>query len=356
MGNSVIPFQMQAGMPALFQELFGGGLSDDLSANVGMGYSYLSIQGKNFHIVSGQDSELQMTPGSNMPAQYLDIVLLKASRNMAKTFYLNGFTQESHAPPDCMSNDGIVPDPSSPQKQAPNCAGCPQNQWGTRMGADGEGKGKACQDNRRVAIATIDFIEDPMLLRVPPTTLKAMAEYGNTLAKKGVPYQAVVTRIFFDHTVAYPKLNFQAVRFVTDAEAVAIKLALEDAVVEQIVGGTLVQQPPQQPPAAAAAQPVTPPPTQPTPPANNQYVPTGGMFADAAPAQPAAQPQTPPPAAAPAETPKRRRKAATTQQAPAAASGPIPNGAAHAGVTVVAGEVAQGLDAMLSGLPDVPNI
>jgi hypothetical protein len=380
MANSIVPFQLQAGMPALFGELFAQqGLVDDLSTGVGMGFPYCSIKGKNFHIIDGGESELQMTPGTNMPAQYLDVVLIRAARAISKTFYLQGYTDDAHEQPDCFSNDGIVPDPQSPAKQCESCALCPQNQWGSRASADFESKGKACQDARRVAFSTVDFIGEPMLLRVPPTSLKGLAEYGNTLAKKGAPYQSVVTRMFFDHTVAYPKLLFQAVRFLTDAEALELKAVLaETDLLDQITGqkplgggtGAAVgATAPISSPAPAQTAAPTPTPATPPPPSSRTvaaqqqagYVPTGGMFD--APQPPVQTQQAPPAAPQPAASKGRRsRKAAASAQTANVVqmqpqgNGVVPDGAAHAGVTVVNGDVAEGLDSMLAGLPDVPNI
>ncbi len=380
-------------LPDIFRDMVpqgGVGVNDDLTQGVGMGFAHLSIKGKVFHIHDGDDVELQ-TNEMNMPAQYMDLVLIKAARNMSKVYYIKNFTEGSEDKPDCYSNDGIVPDPASPAKQAPACAGCQWNQWGSRTSADFDSKGKACQDARRMAVSTIQDIDLPMLLRVPPVTLKELAGYGNMLAKRGVPYQAVVSRVYFDSSVAYPKLMFQAVRFLTNEEAVKVKELMDDELVNQICGFVAIPQQAQsaqaqqqtiagQPPQAFAQQAqaakeafeqfeqfeqvATPAPA----PAPQSYQPEGGMFGQQAPAPAPAPVPTPAPAPAPAATGGRRKRTPAAQQAAASApsnvvpmqsqpaTSPLPNGAAHEGVNVVTGELAGGIDQMLSGLPDVPNI
>jgi outer membrane biosynthesis protein TonB len=75
-----------------------------------------------------------------------------------------------------------------------------------------------------------------MLLRVPAGTLKELVEYAKMLDRRKVGYQAVVTKVAFDHTVAHQKFTFKAVRFVTPDEAEAIRDQLESPVIQQILG------------------------------------------------------------------------------------------------------------------------
>jgi hypothetical protein len=292
--------------------------------------------------------------------------------------------------------NSIVPDPGVPAPQSQSCATCQWNQWGSRVSTtpDQESKGKACQDGRRTAIALIDKLDTPMLIRIPPTTLKNLAAYGAQLTKRGVPYQAVVTRVFFDHTESYPKLMFAAQRYLTDEQAVAVRALIgspgqgiaPDPVVEQICGIVPMRAAPPPPipgqlPQQFAGQPVQPmdQPQQPQQPPQQaqQPPPQQAQQPQQQPQQSVAQPQPyVPPAGGMFDTPQQPRQ--TVQQAapqptqqtaqpeakrtrkPKAAAdqtaGVMPNGAAHAGVTVVNGDAAQGLDALLSGLPDVPGV
>src|SRR5215472_5782787 len=97
-------------LPAIFADFFGGQPgNDDLTQGVGMGFPYCSIKGKSFTIVTNGEAE-RVLNDQNLPAQFLDVVLVKAAPAVSKVFYLKGFTDDSAEKPDCASNDGIRPD------------------------------------------------------------------------------------------------------------------------------------------------------------------------------------------------------------------------------------------------------
>ncbi len=84
-----------------------------------------------------------------------------------------------NAPPDCSSMDGK----SGIDKAGAThgCAGCPNNQWGSDLKQDGSfGRGKACKNSRRIYILREGEMF-PLLLTLPPTSLK---NFGNFLAKR----------------------------------------------------------------------------------------------------------------------------------------------------------------------------
>ena len=75
-----------------------------------------------------------------------------------------------------------------------------------------------------------------MLIRVPADSLKALTAFGQQLAKRGVPYQAVVAKIGFDYSVAHPALTFKPVGFVDEGTLGEIKEAMESDLVKRICG------------------------------------------------------------------------------------------------------------------------
>ncbi|MFX8094606.1 hypothetical protein ABTK72_20245, partial [Acinetobacter baumannii] len=87
--------------------------------------------------------------------------------------------------------------------------------------SDNGSKSKACSDSRKLVIVpvgangAVDFenlrFGGPMLLRVPPASLRAFAEYDAKLQAMGLPYYAVVTRLQFDQSQAYPRFQLAAV-------------------------------------------------------------------------------------------------------------------------------------------------
>lgn len=202
------------------------------------GFPVISIKGKVFHIQRGDERTLVTKPDSDdEPASALEAVILSANPNKSKVYYEQGYEQGSVAKPTCYSNDGTAPAADAEAPQSKKCAICPHNQWGSRV-TDNGGKGKACGDSMRLAIAPAGQINDPMLLRVPAATLKTLGTYGAQLAKRGVEPHHVITKISFDYNVAHPALTFKATRFVEADELDEVETTLVDEaeVIAQITG------------------------------------------------------------------------------------------------------------------------
>ena len=194
----------------------------DLSSGVRGGYSVVSIRGSRWHIKVGDEETTVTDPVTGDPVGSLRLVLLKSSPNVSKNYYEGGYEEGSNDPPVCWSIDGKVPDPQG-KPQAPSCAVCPYDKFGSRV-TDAGKKVKACSDSRRLAvIPENDYANElyggPMLLRVPASSLSNLSQYGKKMSNKGFPYNTIVTRCSFDHTVSFPKLEFNATRPLTDEEA-----------------------------------------------------------------------------------------------------------------------------------------
>lgn len=204
------------------------------------GFPSISIKGKVFHLKRGDEKTLITKPDApDEPAAALEVVILAigpAADKYAKTFYATGYTEGSDAKPTCYSDDGIAPAADSEEAQAKKCAVCPHNQFGSRISENG-GKGKACADTKRLAVAQATAINDPMLIRVPAASLKAFREYAKLLASRGITEsQAVVTKIGFDYSVAHPALTFKPVGFVDETTYFAAKAESETDTVKAIIG------------------------------------------------------------------------------------------------------------------------
>lgn len=216
-------------VPAKLKALAGD--NTDLSAGVRGGYSVLSIRGSRWHVKVGDEETTITDSQTGDPVGSLRLVLLKASPNVSKNYYQGGYEEGANDAPTCWSIDGIRPDPAA-DKQADSCAVCPKNVFGSRV-TDAGKKVKACGDSRRLAVIPEgDFKNDvyggPMLLRVPASSLSNLSQYGKKMDKQGFPYNTIVTRASFDHTVSFPKLEFNAVRPLTDDEADEIIGLLND--------------------------------------------------------------------------------------------------------------------------------
>lgn len=263
--SQIIPFE-KANIPARFAQMF----PIEKLGTVSGGFPIISIKGKIFTRHSGDEAEVIKRPGEDDPASSINVVILKQNPADSKVYYKGNYTEGSDEKPLCYSNNGVAPEADSVEPQANKCAVCPHNQWGSRI-TDNGGKGKACADSRRIAVAPLGMINDPMLIRVPAASLKALGMYGDSLAKRQVPYQLAVTKIGFDYSVAHPALTFKAEGLVDEATADQIVSVLDEAVIDRILGlsPTVASLPTISAPVQAAPEPKVEPakaePTGPTP-------------------------------------------------------------------------------------------
>jgi hypothetical protein len=237
-------------LPAYLTAVNVSELNQDLTSHASSGFPIMSIKGKVFTLSRGDEKTVLPNPKDpESPATSIDVVIVKVNKGTSKVFYLNGYKEGEQAKPDCFSNNGDRPDAGSKQPQSKSCQTCAHNQWGSKIGENG-GKGKACQDSVRIAIAPPDQVNDPMLLRVPPASIKALGELGTACAKRGVPYNAAVTKISFDLASATPKLLFKPVGLLDDATFAVVQEVANSDIVRNITGNGFTAEP-----APALAEP-----------------------------------------------------------------------------------------------------
>jgi hypothetical protein len=237
---NLIPFDTSGkNLPSYLKAFNVAEVNADLTAHAGGGFPVISIKGKVFAIV--RDGERVVLPNPKdpeSPATAIDVVMVKANKNVSKVFYLKGYDKDNSdgQKPDCVSADGIAPDADAEKPQAKKCATCPHNQWGSKISDRGATKGKACSDTVRMAVAAAGRINDPMLLRVPPASIRALGEYGQMLAKRGVAYNMLVTKVAFDMEAESPKLTFKPVGFLDDDSFAEVQEAAQSDIVANILG------------------------------------------------------------------------------------------------------------------------
>lgn len=212
----------------------------DLGAGIQASFGILTYRGKIWRTkYKGEERAIMRQDEPGSPVSFLDLVIVKASPVISKIWYKNGYTQGDTNPPDCFSVNGLVPDPASPERQAPHCATCPQNVWGSRATERGS-KGKACADNKRMAVVPELDIRNaafggPMMLRCPPASLQGLSTYSGDLQRAGGRYYGAVTRISFDVTAEYPHLVFTAKRWLSNDEALTVIEQQDGDVVARIL-------------------------------------------------------------------------------------------------------------------------
>ena len=228
--SNLIPFDEK--LPAHLQAA-AADANSALTQGVGAGFPVLSIKGKAFTIVSDGVREIITKPDDeDEPASSLEIVIIDANPMLSKIYYEKAFEDGSTEKPDCYSNDGRKPAADAQHPQCKTCAACPHNAWGSGK----EGRGKACSDARRIAVAPVGQVNEPLLLRVPPTSLKPLQEYGTMLAKRGVAFNAVVTKLSFHAEESSPKLKFKPLSFLDEETHAEVLEVQADEVVVDILG------------------------------------------------------------------------------------------------------------------------
>jgi len=240
--NQVIPFDQMTSMPAHLIAHVGAGalaLNDAAEEFASVKFPVISIKGSRFHVSRDGEKTLIMRPKANPsdpdePATYIEVTILNIQK--AKTFYEDGYVDGAAEKPDCFSNDAITPDASVAAPQCSTCALCPQNAWGSGVNDKGEAtKGKACSDVQRLAVAG-HGLDDPMMLRVPPLSLKNLAEMSKLLSKKNIPINGVVTRVSFDTAASSPLMLFKPIGFLDAAGFAKAQSLMNDDLVLAIVG------------------------------------------------------------------------------------------------------------------------
>jgi len=240
---NIIPFDSGSNLPSFLKNVDRANLNADLIAHASSGFPVISIKGKVFAVVRDGERELQMNPKDpDSAATSLNVVLLKVNKSASKVFYLKGYDKDTSEgqKPDCYSNDGIEPAADAQNKQAKKCATCAHNQWGSRISERGATKGKACSDAVRMAVAPAGQLNDAMLLRLPPASIKAIGEYGHMLAKRGVEAHMVVTKVGFDLQAESPKLTFNAVGFLDDEGFAEVQEMRRTDIVASILGSNSI--------------------------------------------------------------------------------------------------------------------
>lgn len=218
-----------SGLPAHLQKHITQEAFDEFSGGVTSGFPIISYRGRTWRIRKGGEEQAYLNEEGEA-IQSIEVVLLKSNPLPSKVFYEERFSEGDQSPPRCWSANGIKPDLAVVDPISPTCGACPNNVWGSKITENGA-KTRACADVRRCAVSFKHQLEeveagsrdikdvDVLLLRIPPATLNPLKDYVEKILKpKGVPPYVLVTKIGFDVEVAYPKLTFKGLRFLTEVE------------------------------------------------------------------------------------------------------------------------------------------
>lgn len=236
----LIPFEQTAIVKATTK------VANWFAAAVGAGYKVLSIKSKVFTVVDGDQKTIitkkeydanGQVVDTDAPAPNVEVIILSVNPHKSKVFYNTGYAEGSAEKPTCYSNNGVSPAADAAEPQAKKCAVCPHSVFGSKITENGK-RAKACSDSMRLAVAAPDRLDDPMLLRVPATSLPLLGTYGAELAQRGKQPHEVVTKIGFDYTVSHPALTFKPVGVIPAGNLPEVEAARAAPTVDQITGIT----------------------------------------------------------------------------------------------------------------------
>lgn len=221
------------------------------------GFPSIGIKGSKFFIKDSSAENpnqlvtIAMPDGTQMPTPYLDAVVIAANPALSKKFYDGAYDDSDEGrEPDCSSDGGLLPDLHITNPVHSNCSTCPKNQWGSKITPQGK-ETKACSDAKRLVIVpSADLKFKALALDVTPAALKDYGAYVRTLSSRNAPIVGVVTRITFDPTASFPKLQFNFLRYLDAAEFTQVQARIDSDEVRNIVSPKRVVAPAQ--PAAPA--------------------------------------------------------------------------------------------------------
>ena len=249
---------------------------DDLTANVAISFPILGIKGGKWHYRFRGEESILLDAQGRFPTPAVQVVILKAQKELSRTYYATGYVEGVNAPPDCWSSDGVAPDSSVAQPINPVCATCPCDAWGSGA-TPAAPKAKACQQRRRTVVVpySSDLTNEagggPILLSVPPGSLTNQVAYGNMLRDNKIHYAGVMTELSFtqDPSIAFPKIEFNYVGSLNDAEARVIIEMRGHEQVDRILQSKMVPAEMEAPAdGGSASTPATPAPPRPAAQAN----------------------------------------------------------------------------------------
>jgi hypothetical protein len=220
---------------AIAENVGAGGITefdfDRIKIPAGGGLSF------NVTTLEGEDSEKTIT----------GVIVLARD---ARAFWQKSLDEGGgNQPPDCHSNDGITGIANPGVNAGGDCTKCPLAQFGSDTkvvnGATVQGRGQACKAIRQLFILRGDSLL-PVVLALPPTSLKAAKQYMLRLAGQGVPYWAAITKIGLENAqngggIKYSKATFAFAGLLNEEQKAKAKLysdMLKPLVVRMVVDVT----------------------------------------------------------------------------------------------------------------------
>jgi len=198
----------------------------------GSGIGRISYKGKQFRIRQPGQDDVVAPLGAPLICVIADA--FPRDKRLSKVYYKGDYIPGQDNPPDCSSAFGEVPDPWIENPPAKSCASCAYNVFGSGKG----GRGKACKDVKQLLVLPPNKIQTdamPLLLSVPPASLRHLTSYAKALADAGnIPFWYVRTEVSFAET-EHPELVFKFAGFLTEEQCKVMDAIREGDILEDAV-------------------------------------------------------------------------------------------------------------------------
>lgn len=215
----------------------------------------LSYEGKVWTVsVNGDKTRLMKrdADGDEAPVATMRVVVLDFNSRRGRALYEGAYDPAKVSAPVCWSDDGVAPDKSIEAPKCGTCKDCPMAVKGSKVTEQGKAT-TACSQHRMIAVVPAnDLSFTPLRMKIAITSdwdgqspdlqaqgWYAFSNYTDFLKSKGVQHTAaLVTKMKFDPSVAYPKVIFSPDRWLEQDELAKVKPLVQAEETKALLGGT----------------------------------------------------------------------------------------------------------------------
>lgn len=233
-------------------------LSEIMEANVGEEMSEFDLDRVKIPAGGGTTWEVPTLEGEES-AKALDGIIVHWKN--ARAYWDSGIDESGGgSPPDCASRDGVHGSGMFGEGSEANpsglCETCPMSEFGS---AEGDSRAQACKQMRVLFIAREEEML-PLVLTVPPTSIKPLRQYFLRLAGKKIPHYGTITRLELEKAtnaagISYARLKPSVVQVLDRESALQAREygdAIRDLMESQPIDVDAVRSSEEQPAASAS--------------------------------------------------------------------------------------------------------
>lgn len=200
-----------------------GAMKEIMTANLGDASSVSPFDLPRLEVPTGGGLNWQLGTITGTES-HKELECIIAAWQNCRAYWPQEFT--GGTPPTCAAPDGLL----GYGEPGGKCAACPESQWGSeinRKAGKEQGRGQACKQMRRLFLMREGKIL-PVMLTLPPTSIRRCTRYFVDLVSAQLPFWGVVTKLALEHAssatgITYGVVTFDLVRELTAEEAAKIK-------------------------------------------------------------------------------------------------------------------------------------